>query len=95
MFQGSGFGDLECEVEGDLERLSLACENCPALRTRVGFRVWGLEPELWNVGPGAWGAGCTVLGTRKLLRIDEKQFRGGLVFKARKFLYHSTPGREK
>jgi hypothetical protein len=44
MFQGSGFGDLACEVEGDLERLSLASENCPALLTRLGFRVWGLEP---------------------------------------------------
>jgi len=30
----------------------------------------------------------------QLLRSNEKQFRGGLVFKARRRLYHSTVGRE-
>ena len=30
----------------------------------------------------------------QLLRSNEKQFRGGLVFKARRRLYHSTLGRE-
>ena len=30
----------------------------------------------------------------KLLRSNEKQFRGGLVFKARILLYHSTLGRK-
>ena len=31
----------------------------------------------------------------QLLRSHEQQFRGGLVFKARRRLYHSTLGREK
>ena len=30
----------------------------------------------------------------QLLRSIEKQFQGGLVFKARRLLYHSTLGRE-
>ena len=30
----------------------------------------------------------------QLLRSNEKQFQGGLVFKARRLLYHSTLGRE-
>ena len=30
----------------------------------------------------------------QLLRSNEKQFRGGLVFKARSLLYHSSLGRE-
>ena len=31
----------------------------------------------------------------QLLRSNEEQFRGGLVFKARRRLYHSTLGREQ
>ena len=32
--------------------------------------------------------------SEQLLRSDEKRFRGGLVFKARRLLYQSTLGRE-
>ena len=44
-------------------------------------------------------AGCRSLATQTLeladlLRIDVKRFREGLVFKARRLLYHSTLGRE-
>jgi len=32
--------------------------------------------------------------SEKLLHCNEKRFRGGLVFKARRLLYHSNLGRE-
>ena len=37
-------------------------------------------------GPGLWGLGL------QLLHINEKRFRGGLVFQAHKWLYYSTLG---
>ena len=51
------------------------------------------------------GKGCLLAGKvrirtvqltirERMLRSNEKQFQGGLVFKARRLLYHSTLGRE-
>jgi len=35
---------------------------------------------------------CSMCGTEQLLRRNVKRFRGGLVFKAHRFVYHSTLG---
>ena len=51
-----------------------------SINGRAGFRVYS--------------SGFVVYGQAQLLRSIEKHFQGGLVFKARRLLYHSTLGRE-
>ena len=47
-----------------------------------------------QVVPSLFGGSSRVsgFGFRELLYRNVKRFRGGLVFKARRLLYHSTPG---
>ena len=43
---------------------------------------------------GSMGASCSVLNLRTTTDRNVKRFRGGLVFKAHRLLYHSTLGLE-
>jgi len=67
----------------------------------LGFGAWGLGFGAWGLGFGCWGLGlggsCVGLMVEgaplfQLLRRNVIQFRGGLVFKAHRLLYHSTLG---
>ena len=77
------------------------------LKERVESSTRGFNPRLdapdWEGGVGLLLPGAvrrelyrTVQFTirERLLRSNEKQFQGGLVFKARGLFYHSTLGRE-
>ena len=64
----------------------------------VDFRGSARAPLVEDAGLDMWSArrSSTLAPSvqEQLLRINEKQFQGGLVFKARRLLYHSTLGRE-
>ena len=66
----------------------------PPLR-RGRTRFW-CRANLNRPCSNSLGSGTTEFGqfSEQLLRSNEKWFRGGIVFKAHKLLYHSTLGRE-
>ena len=89
--------DIRCAVEGFGVAVQGPAVMVEGLRGQgSGLKVsdFGLKVEgfgvrfqvLAGVEPCRWMS--------ELLRSNEKQFRGGLVFKARRLLYHSALGRE-
>jgi len=77
---GSGF-----QVPGFGFRISVSGFRVPGF----GFQVSGSGFRVQGVGRGTWA--YTVVGVQ-LLRKNMKRFRGRLVFKAHRLVYHSTLG---
>ena len=60
----------------------------------LGLRFWVLGLWFWWIGLKVRGLGCRVHGSGLRCSVWEvvEAFRRGLVFKAHRLLYHSTPG---
>ena len=59
--------------------------------TRIGWHLWEIDLRFAPGLPPGWGRREAL----RELRSNAKQFQGGLVFKARILLCHSTLGREQ
>ena len=99
-------GDGERGDRGPCEHISVLCGAAPMawqetpeglVSSHGGASSALLSPDEADTAgrsPGGRAAGAGSAIREQLLRSNEKQFQGGLVFKARRLLYHSTLGRE-
>ena len=63
------------------------------MRFDPALRAAAFAETAWGLGDGVWGLASRVEG-RRSGSVNVQRFRGGLVFKAHRLLYHSTRMRE-